>query len=232
MSLNNPSHRPWRQPKVTRTITMSAWVVVVILAMLTVVAFVQSHFRHGDLFVVWVVLLNVLIVTAIGSLFIDLSTVERRGAGDGTPVARFFGSPVAGGGLGMVVAAVLEPGAGILLAAGGLLVLIIGATTFVSPVLLDRYRKNKARSDAHIRGVGVRTLATVTEVHQFSRGDSYLRYRVTLQFTDQQGNQRWLVRNAAPGSRPIDKGESIPLHYDPGNPSRRRSLVVDWPTYG
>lgn len=231
MSLNNPSHRPWRQPKVTRAITLAAWAIAATLAMLTVIEFAAFVSADSGNDYVWVVLLNVFIVAAIGSLAIDLGTVERRGAGEGTPLARFFGSSVGGSGIGMVVAAVLAPRAGFPLAAGGLLVLIVGATTFISPVLLDRYRENTARSDAHIRSVGVRTLATVTEVHHFSRGDSYLRYRVTLQFTDEQGNQRWLVRNAAPESRPIDTGESIPLHYDPADPSRKRSLVVDWPTY-
>ena len=39
MSLNNPSDRPWRQPKVTRAITLAAWAIAATLAMLTVIEF-------------------------------------------------------------------------------------------------------------------------------------------------------------------------------------------------
>lgn len=75
-----------------------------------------------------------------------------------------------------------------------------------------------------------RAQGLVTELHTFYR-DRHAYQRVTIRFTDQQGNQRWLTRTAPPGARSVTEHQNLGVHYDPADPGHRRGIVIDWPMY-
>lgn len=108
--------------------------------------------------------------------------------------------------------------------------LACGVLLFTSPMLLAQYRASKVRRHSHTRATGVRTHATVTDVHTFYR-QHLAHHRVTMRFTDRQGTQRWFTQTAPASVREMTKCQTLALHDDPSNPERKKTLVVDWPTW-
>jgi len=232
MSLNNPDRRPWGTARGARITTMSAWAIVAVTALVTAFLWVQMLQRGETSSPAAIVFFNVSVFSGIGALFIDLWLAQRRGdPGDAAGLPRLPGAWFTGAGIGTVLAAVLGGGRDVVVPLlWGLLMLIVGAVVFFSPVMLERYRERRARRHAGVRAEGVHTKAVVTRVTVFYR--EHIRHqRVTMRFTDQNGDQRWFTQTAAAGSSTIEEGQSLSLHYDRANPSRKRSLVVDWPTY-
>lgn len=230
MTLHNPARRPWGTARGARTISRSAWAVVVIAAMLTAVWWVKMLDGDQSMLTPAIVVFNVSIFAALGALGIDLGTAQRRGEEESAALPRLPGSWVAGAGIGAMATNAFVPGRDMTVLLWGLLMFAAGALAFFSPVLLERYRAARTRSYSRTRATGTRTQATVTEVRVFYR-EHFAHQRVTMTFTDQDGGQRWFTKTAAAGTRPLVVGRKLPLHYDAARPQHKRTLVVDWPTY-
>lgn len=231
MSLNDPTRRPWGTAQGARFITLSAWAIIAGLSLATAVCAVPLF--SGDLGMEAATFTLFIICTfaSLGALGIDLALASRSGDGDVVALPRLPGAWLTGGGIGTMIAAALPGRPLSLLSLLGLMMFAAGVATFFSPTLLERYRSNKTIRHGQIRSAGVHTQAQVTEVSTFYR-EHFAHYRVTMRFTDQAGSPRWFTRNAPAGTRKISQGRILPLHYDPQNPGRRRTIVVDWPSYG
>lgn len=230
MSLHNPARRPWGTAKGARNISMSAWVLVAVCAALTALWWVGMLSGRRSLLTPSIIAFNISIIVGLGAMFVDLGTAARRGEEDSASLPHLPGSWFTGAGVGAIAAIALAPGSSLSALPWGLLMLVGGATLFVSPNLLAAYRARRDQRHSQIRTTGIRAQATVTEVRTFYREHLPL-YRVTLRFTDEQGAQRWFTQTAPAGARKVSKGRNLPLHYDPANPGRERTLVVDWPTW-
>lgn len=109
--------------------------------------------------------------------------------------------------------------------------LAFGVLLFVSPVLLARYRERRAQQQERTRASGVHARVTMTNVRMFFR-EHVARYRVTMRFTDQNGDQRWFTQATPGGARAVEEGRCVPrASLRPGESQAGRSLVVDWPTW-
>jgi len=230
MSLHDPDRRPEERARVLRRITLSAWAVVAALALATAVRAVPLFSAGQGPDAAATTLFTISIFAAVGALILDLSTARRRGASELEGMPRLPGAWFTGAGIGTLIAAVLTGRLASPLTMWGLLMLAVGLAAFFSPHLVERYRAATAIRHDHVRSTGAHALATVTNARMVSRNDS-LRFRVTLRFTDQEGSQRWFTRTAPLHTVDMSKDDTIPMHYDPQNPSNRRTLVVDWPTY-
>lgn len=230
MSMHDPARRPWGTATGARSVTLSAWALVAVIAALAAAWWVGMLQGDRNMLTPAIVAFNISIFVSLGAVAIDLTTAQQRGEEESSALPRLPGSWLAGAGLGAIAAGALTPGYGLAPALWGLLMLAGGVTLFLSPVLLTQHRARKARRHSRTRATGVRTQATVTEVRTFYR-EHLARYRVTMRFTDQQGDQRWFTQTAAAGSRGIETGQKLPLHYDPVRPGKTRTLVIDWPQH-
>ena len=230
MSLHDPARRPWATRKGARAVALSAWAVVAVSALLAAFWWVGTTQGDRSTLTPAIVAFNVSVFVGIGALAVDLLTTQRRGLEESTALPRLPGAWFTGAGFGTIAAAVLPSGHDAAPLPWGLLIAVGGALVFISPCLLERYRDGRTHRHAGIRASGIRTIAMVTDVHTFFR-EHYPRYRVTMRFTDQHGTPRWFTQTAPSGSRAMEAGQHLPLHYDAANPGRRRTLVVDWPTW-
>lgn len=230
MSLNDPARRPWGTARGARIISLSAWVVVAIGALLAAAWWVRNIQSDESALLPAIVAFNVSIFAGIGALFIDLGTAQRRGVEETSALPRLPGAWFTGAGIGTIAAVVLAPDLDASALPWGLLMSVAGSLVFVSPELIERHRRRQTQRHAHVRASGIRTSAKVTRVSMFFR-DDHSRYRVTMRFTDQHGDRRWFTKTAPAGTRPMEEGDALALHYDPASPSHRRTLVLDWPTW-
>lgn len=230
MSLHDPARRPWGTARGARIISMSAWMLVAVCAALTALWWVGMLSGHRSLLTPSIIAFNISIFAGIGAMFVDLGTAARRGEEHSASLPRLPGSWLTGAGIGASAAVALGPASSLSVLPWGVLLLVGGVALFISPNLLAAYRARRAQRHSQIRTTGIRTRATVTEVRTFYR-EHLPHYRVTLRFTDEQGAQRWFTQTAPAGARKVSKGRNLPLHYDPANPRRKRTLVVDWPTW-
>lgn len=230
MSLHDPASRPWGTAKGARIISLSAWAVVAVSAMLAAAWWVRMILGDESALTPSIVAFNVSIFAALGALFIDLGTAQRRGIEETSALPHLPGAWLIGAGVGTIAAVTMGPAGGLTPLLWGLLMFASGALAFISPNLLARYRDRRAHRHSQTRASGIRTQATVTKVSTVYREHSP-RYRVTLRFTDQQGNQRWFTQTAPGAARSVADGTNLPLHSDAANPARKRTLVVDWPTW-
>lgn len=230
MSTHDPTRRPWGTAKGARIIALSAWVLVAVSAALAAAWWVGM--LHGDaaLQAPSLVAFNVSIFVGIGALGIGLWTAHRRGEEESATLPRLPGSWFTGAGLGTITAVALAPTHDLVALAWGLLMLACGVMLFASPVLLAQYRARKVSRHSHTRATGVRAHATVTDVHTFYR-QHLAHHRMTMRFSDRQGTQRWFTQTAPGGGPWMTEGQTLALHYDPSNPARKKTLVVDWPTW-
>lgn len=228
MSLNNPSDRPWGTARGAHIVVTTLWGLIALIALATAAFWVRSLRGDEGALVLALTGFNISIFAAIGVLFADINTTERRQVEEGTALARFPGAWFIGAGTGALVACVLGDGDPIV-AFWGSVMLVIGIAAYFSPQLLANSRARRARNDSHIRSTGASATATVTEVRTGVRNHRII-YRPTLTFTDREGRQRWFTRTAPVSIHSVTKGQSFGLHYDAEHPGRRRSLVVSWGT--
>ena len=77
--MHDPASRPWGTAKGARIISLSAWAVVAVSAMLAAAWWVRMILGDETALTPSIVAFNVSIFAALGALFIDLGTAQRRG---------------------------------------------------------------------------------------------------------------------------------------------------------
>lgn len=227
MSLNNPQRRPWGTARGAHIIMTISWAAAALTALVAAAFWVRSLQDGDDAFAVSLIAFNVSIFICLGALAVDLITLPRRNVEDASALVHFPGSWFTGAGIGALVASAFGP-PDVAALIWGAVMLIGGVVIYISPQLLATSRAKRALHNRRVQSTGARAIATVTEVHTFYR-QHVPHQRATLQFTDQDGNERWFTQTAPVGAERVATGQRLTLHYDATRPGHRRSLMVDWP---
>lgn len=101
--------------------------------------------------------------------------------------------------------------------------IIVGAIYVIALVLVIIYFYHRAGQE-HTLQHGVDTRATVTAVGVDGMVNYVQHQRITLVFTDQEGNKRYFRIGRTGGGYSV--GDTLPLRYDPEHPGEKRYFVV------
>ncbi len=100
---------------------------------------------------------------------------------------------------------------------------IVGAIYAIALALVIVYFYRRAGQE-HTLQHGVDTTATVTAVGVDGMVNYVQHQKITLMFTDKDGNKRYFQIGRTGGGYSV--GDTIPMRYDPDHPGERRYLVV------
>ena len=101
-----------------------------------------------------------------------------------------------------------------------------GIAFLLVAILAARRRVKTAKL---LRETGVRTIGTVSDQGYTHWGESgNLIVGVTFSFVDTAGNKRWVKRQMnVRSSNPVVNGQTTHIWYDPANPAKKSTIVVE-----
>lgn len=223
MSLINPESRWWNRDRTRRIAGIVVLVIAVLLALISTPMLVLS----GDVSVPMGITIagSVLpIPLTIGAMFLIASGSDDIYGGRmvGIPLAALFIAMGAGFLIADGYAATHDLPRSLAISVQGWLFVIGGLLVIAGVEVFRKRSAERTAVEARVSRGGVRTTGVVTRAFNYSE-DYRPVARVTVQFADSDGNQRWA--KATVGG-PLKKGTRVPVRYLPDELGRRGAVVI------